>query len=409
MPHYTLTNFIRQASNDFLAEYFEGRGIDLGIDIKSLKARNNEPVVAAINTLPDEERAGLDQDFIGITALADKAGLQHIIQEARYQNLGIEADLQNQHGMTNKSLWVFLKHPAVHDSASRFAVPYTQGRYWKRRLPVTSAPGIEPGTKAAALETAVRRYFLKEEGRGKACKIEYLERRPIHFFFAYPEDFSAAPLAWSGTSLAPHPLRPAFEVIFVYHEIEGTLDVYFEGQKKTVERLWQVFAETVLEIKELPKVEKPIFAIDRLKAEDLAFIRASDSEIIDVRIKGLKFAILGHPATTVALETSVTRDAKAIHEMVKRTFATKAPEPGRFSLSQTKVISARIQATIDQRDGKKPKTRTFNMTEGTCNLKYDRIDRLLRQMMAESGIDHSRATKDASSESTRRIPEHAAG
>jgi hypothetical protein len=31
-------------------------------------------------------------------------------------------------------------------------------------------------------------------------------------------------------------------VIFVYDEVEGSLDIYFEGGKKTVERLWQLFA-----------------------------------------------------------------------------------------------------------------------------------------------------------------------
>ena len=403
MTHYTLTNFVRQASNTLLADYLEHQDVDLGIDVRSLKARETEPITAAINELPDDTRSALDQDFRSVTTLADKAGLLHIIDEARYRGIEIEAGLQDQNSFVNKSLWVFLAHRAVHDVASQFAVPYTQGRYWKRRLQVTSAPGIELETRKIALEAALKTYFVKEEGRGRACKIEYLERRPIHSFFAYPEDFSAAPLAWNSNELKPHRFRPAFEVIFVYHEIEGTLDIYFEGRKKTVERLWQFFAETVLGVADLPKAAESAYAIDQLKSPEVEFVRPPGSEIADIRIKGLKFLVLGHRTTTLALETDVSSDPNAIHSVVRRTFAVGAPEPNRFSLSQTKVIGARIQATIDRRDGKKPRRRTFDISEGSCNLKYDGVDGDLRRMLVDSRIDRTGASSDDVAEPSRRI------
>lgn len=193
--HYTLTNFVRQASNARLAEYFEVRGIYLGIDVRSLKPRTYEPLLDAVNRLTDEQRAGLDRDFMEVTALADKAGLQHIINEARFRGVDIGPGLQEQNSFFNKAFWTYLNLKAVFDGAASFAAPYTQGRYWKRRLPLPAVPGADLKVKAKALEAALSSYFLKEEGRGKACQVEYLTRPPLHWFHAYPEDFQAAPQA----------------------------------------------------------------------------------------------------------------------------------------------------------------------------------------------------------------------
>ena len=61
-------------------------------------------------------------------------------------------------------------------------------------------------------------FFQTQEGRGKACEVHYQRRAPLHWFFAYPEDFSTAPLTWAKSVLDRQPLRPAFEVVFVYNE-----------------------------------------------------------------------------------------------------------------------------------------------------------------------------------------------
>jgi hypothetical protein len=130
--------------------------------------------------LSDEQRVALDQDFKEVAALGDKAGLQQIIDEARFRHVALGDEFHGQRSFVNKAFWTFLNARSVFDAASRFAVPYLQGRYWKRHLPVTSAPGIDPSGKTESLEAALSGYFLKEERRGKACKVEYQERRPLH-------------------------------------------------------------------------------------------------------------------------------------------------------------------------------------------------------------------------------------
>jgi hypothetical protein len=64
---------------------------------------------------------------------------------------------------------------AVFDGASRLAVRDTlPGRYWKRRLPLEARPGAELSDAAKTLEAAIRGYFTTEEGRGRACQVDYV-------------------------------------------------------------------------------------------------------------------------------------------------------------------------------------------------------------------------------------------
>lgn len=401
--HYTLINFLRQASNGLLADYFEANGLDLDIDLKTLKPRNIAPLAQAVDRLHEDEQDRINRDFQKIAALADGAGLLQIVQEARFQGLDPTAGFEAQKSLLNRVFWTYLHFPAVFEGAAQFAVPYLAGRYWKRGMPMRGASIGDPADKIGALEKAVSAYFRREEGRGKACKIEYRKRGAIHHFHAYPEDYPAAPLAWSKIGLEPHPYRPAFEVIFVCHQAEGTLDIYFEGGKATIERLWQVFAATVLGIDKLPEPEKPSYALERLKSRSFTFVRPPDSPIIDVRIKRLGFAILGVPSTKVSVETDVTRDPHAIYGMVGRTFAHGDPRPGSFALSQTKVISARLRAVIDPRDGSAPRVLSFDLSEKLCSLKYEGADLLLRRMLVDSGIDLTGAHADAGDESSRQI------
>ncbi len=239
----------------------------------------------------------------------------------------------------------------------------------------------------AQLERAISHYFLAEEGRGGACKIDYHGRRPLHHFFAYPEDYSASPLVWSNAGLQRQHMRPAFEVVFVYDEIAGCLDIYFEGSRQTVEELRRIFALTMLGIDQLPKIEPPAYALESFKSPSVAFVFDPNSDIADVRVKRLGFRILGEEATKISVETDPSRDPRALFGVLNRVFARDGEEPGRYRLSQARVISASVQATIDRRDGKRPRTRTFDLSEHSCSLKYDGTDLELRKILGASGID----------------------
>src|SRR5580704_13964674 len=106
--HYTLINFVRQASNALLAEYFESKGIDLGIDHKGLKPRNFEPITDAIERLREGEQTEVNRDFQKVAALGDKAGVMQIVQEARFNSLDLATGLQIQKSLLDQAFWTYL-------------------------------------------------------------------------------------------------------------------------------------------------------------------------------------------------------------------------------------------------------------------------------------------------------------
>jgi hypothetical protein len=116
MPaRYTLPSFLRQLSRDLLTELFVHHRIDLGLDLKVPKKRVTEPIVSAINRLPDEQRQILDPAFRNIQALSNGAGLKHVIDEAWYSGLDITENLEPHRSFLDKIAWVYLlrKYAAV--------------------------------------------------------------------------------------------------------------------------------------------------------------------------------------------------------------------------------------------------------------------------------------------------------
>ena len=65
-------------------------------------------------------------------------------------------------------------------------------------------------------------------------------------FFAYPEDYSQHSIEWVDGQFGQRPHHPAFEVIYVYSQPDGTLDLNVRGARIAVEPLQGLFAATIL-------------------------------------------------------------------------------------------------------------------------------------------------------------------
>lgn len=345
---YNLRNFLRQLSRELLNQLFQHHAIEIDLDLSALKKRQIDPIFVAINALPDDRRQSLDEDFRNIVSLATPAGISHLIEEARFHGFDIIQDLHPIQSLIDRAAWMCLHHRPVFKEAVRLAVrELLPGRYWKRRLPVKPLPRAELNGAAKPLETAISTYFTEQEGRGKACQVDYLKRGGLHHFFAYPEDFPASPLAWTAHGLNPHRYRPAFEVVFVFDDAAGWLDIYCERGRQTVDQLRSLFAETVVALHDLPEWTKSAYRLEGLKSRNFQFLRPPDSPIRDVRLKRLSFAVRGEP-TKISIDTDPVRDRFALHREMDRIFSTGRAEARGIALGQTKIIGATLTATIDQ-------------------------------------------------------------
>ena len=102
------------------------------------------------------------------------------------------------------------------------------------------------------LPILIRNYFHHTEGRGKNCVVEPFRRGELDYFFAYPEDYSQQSIEWVNGEFGRRPHNPAFEVIYVYSQKEGSLDLNFRGSNKAIEPLQGMFAQAILKLDELP-------------------------------------------------------------------------------------------------------------------------------------------------------------
>jgi hypothetical protein len=71
-------------------------------------------------------------------------------------------------------------------------------------------------------------------------------RNALDYFFAYPEDYARTSSEWNQGALERRSHKPAFEVIAVYSQGQGTLDIFFHGTIKTVRDLQVIFARVIL-------------------------------------------------------------------------------------------------------------------------------------------------------------------
>jgi hypothetical protein len=123
------------------------------------------------------------------------------------------------------------------------AVPFS---YWRKRKNLPRKPASVEALSIRQLEQNLSNYFHKVQGRGENCKVDCYHRNDLDYFFAYPEDYTEARVEWVGKEFKRRPHHPAFEIIFVYSQSEGTLDIYLAGDRKPVQDLQAIFADTIL-------------------------------------------------------------------------------------------------------------------------------------------------------------------
>ena len=77
------------------------------------------------------------------------------------------------------------------------------------------------------------------------------------------------------------PHNPAFEVIYVYSQKDGSLDLNFRGSHKAIEPLHGMFATAILKLPELPPDPKDgrIYDLNPLRQKGFEFVYALGSGI----------------------------------------------------------------------------------------------------------------------------------
>ncbi len=239
--HYSTREFFRQMPNALLARYFHARELFHDLDFAAMLESKPEELFTAWLELPDGQRKPMDAEFREIFALSCEKGWCAIRDEAEWHFRdapeSFAAFIQQLSALASHSeraIVTFLDHNPFWKGATLFYRADTLP-YWRKRknLPHQPASVHEDGRRELA--DSIRNYFHHTEGRGNNCAVEAFRRGGLDYFFAYPEDYSQQSIEWGDGQFDRRPHNPAFEVIYVYSQREGSLDLNFRGSKNVVE------------------------------------------------------------------------------------------------------------------------------------------------------------------------------
>ena len=276
----------------------------------------------------------------------------------------------------------FLDHNQFWKGATRFHHADTLP-YWRKRKNLPHQLAAVDEASLRELAGQIRTYFHHTEGRGNNCVVEPFRRGELDYFFAYPEDYSQQSIEWVNGEFGRRPHNPAFEVIYVYSQKEGSLDLNFRGSYKGIEPLQEMFATAILKVPELPPNPKDerVYDLNPLRQKGFDFVYDAGSGIQDVAVKKLRLSSKVKKGDRITLEADATNRPDAVYELLAQIGKS-------IPLQLYNVTQVELTASVVVDANKPPKAVTIRITHpNSCSLKYDELDLKLRDMLNASGIE----------------------
>jgi hypothetical protein len=396
--HYSTRDFFRQMPNALLARYFHGKGLFGDLDFATMKEGKPDELFNAWIELADSQRRRMDVEFQEIFEMSCEKGFRAIIDEAGWQLEDNQEELTSfiakLSALPNhyeRAMITFLDHKDFWRGATRFyhadMLPY-----WRKRKNMSNQPAAVDEASLRQLAGLIRNYFHHTEGRGKNCVVEPFRRGELDYFFAYPEDYSQQSIEWVNGEFDRRPHNPAFEVIYVYSQKEGSLDLNFRGSYKAIEPLQGMFAQAILKLDGLPPDPKDerIYDLNPLLQKGFNFIYDAGSGIERVTVKKLRLSSRVIRGDRITLEADSSDNADAVYNLLDEI---------KSDLSMYNVTQVELAASVVTDADKPSKKITIRITyPNSCSLKYDELGLKLRAMLEASGIEPKEPAEDAGAE-----------
>lgn len=316
--------------------------------------------------LPPGDRETVELMLRQVHEMASEAGVRGMIAEASFRNADIADDLAPIDGHHAKSLWVLIHHaPAFHTARQLLAAASPVGRFWNLTTGFAGEPYDATPAALQELRTAVARLY-REQGRGHRCTVEPYERDGCLYVFLYLDDYTHTHTAHDprGT-LARTPVRPAFEVVYVYTQEAGTLDMYARGDRRWRTALRDLFCQHILH------TEAPYSAPGRRSYQlngliDRTFPLTTDPArgITAATVRRLRIVSTEDLSRRVTLEANPSR-AGDVYDMLDVHFPVE-----RFPRGELLVNQVTFTVTHVPDGGDRARPLTFDVSfPDACNLK----------------------------------------
>jgi hypothetical protein len=378
---YSNRQFFRKTPNQLLAQFFAAKAIPLEVDLAELNGTVVDVLQDALNALPDSQKAEIEAVFQDVNALACEGGIAALIDEASFHGDEIFVEsIAAIDGFHAKAMWAFLEKPKYWRGASMFLhADNVSPSYWKKRSDFPKLPPQVEDDDINALAKAISEFFYHKEGRGKNCVVEPYRRNSKEYFFAYPEDFAQTAVEWEGNALKNKAHHPAFEIIFVYCEVEGSLDIYAPKNTKALADLQLMFAQHILKLAALENgaIDKRVYELTPVVEDSFEFKIEPASGIASVLVTRLRVNLKQGDKRRITLEADAYKDSNAVYKLLEE-----------LNLPPYYVSQLTLKVTFEFVGNKRAKTRMVNITHpNSCALNYDGNDLKIRQMLVKSGLE----------------------
>ena len=126
-------------------------------------------------------------------------------------------------------------------------------------------------------------------------------------------------MEWISDSLKTRARHPAFEIIFVYSEKEGSLDIYAPKNTKAVPELQKLFAKIILKLDTLQdgSIDKRIYDLEPLADSDFEFKIEPETGIVGIEVTQLRLTLKHGSRRRIVLEADTKNNPKAVYDLLK--------------------------------------------------------------------------------------------
>jgi len=388
MAQYNPRTVFRQTSNPLLREFFQSKGHRINVDWDEIGNTQIQGVYDAFLALSDADRQNLEIELHDIHTVAQSDdGIRVLVENAVFMGHDIAGELEATDSRYDKAMTVLLKYPQVWDKAVTLvhADNLSQRCWYRRNTLPKQAPDIsEPAMDM--LKRDVSSYYWQAQGRGQKCQIDHIQRSENQdYFFVYLSDHADTHLDFddSGELKKTH-RRSAFEVVFIFNQSSGVMDVHAQGGRKVIEPLQEIFAKAIVGVDLDPEDPEIPYWIEGLKDRSFQFITDPEDGIERVVVRMLRMHPLGNKNNKLTVRLPSDAKPEDIYDWLDNKLNTT-----QLPLSVLRVERATIAMKLSGYGRKK--SLTFEIGPKSCTLKSesDKFRKLGEKYLRQWGVDRA--------------------
>ena len=390
---FSIPTILRMVPNELLQEFFVILGhSEFDPCWPQLGKRELDPMLDYITDLPASQASQMDQELQAVYELSCQSGMAAITESAKLHGVSdLPLQMPQEMSVHGRAMWTRLNHPEVFNTA-QLLHEVDHLSWWRKRndLPATE-PDISPET-IQQLEHGIS-CLLKDQGRGRLCTIETYRRGDVHYFFAYPDDYSeTAHKHDDAGKLIPVVINKTMQVVFAYDQSAGSLETYAKLPKRMKEGLENCFATCILGGRLSDQSPSKTFEMNQLKDPDF-HLQTDPQDCVAAQVIRMRMA---HQSNGRKLDVAIdrTNPGESIYRAIQETLQSDVR-----SLSHWNIISVAIHFEFLPKADRKPGRQTITVSfPNTCNVRSERSERIeiIQKYLKRWNIDCGRSTQTAS-------------